>query len=84
MFRYLKQHYLYQLNVEPNIDYVGHPVNAYHFLRHIAFGWHDIINQVLRNQTWWKNNRGDVIWNNVVGQMCTYSVPFYYKINYLL
>ncbi len=37
--RYLSQHYLLGLNREPNYDFLGHPLNAYFFVRHVAHGW---------------------------------------------
>jgi hypothetical protein len=27
-----------KLNEEPNIDFLGHPINAFHFVRHVASG----------------------------------------------
>ena len=27
------------LNQTPNYDYLGHPLNAYHLIRHVASGW---------------------------------------------
>ena len=27
------------LNQTPNYDYLGHPLNAYHVVRHVASGW---------------------------------------------
>ena len=38
-YRYIRQHYLHRLNQTPNIEYLGHPINAYHLLRHIVYGW---------------------------------------------
>lgn len=37
--KYVRQHYQYQLNQTPNIEYLGHPINAYHLIRHIVYGW---------------------------------------------
>ena len=31
------------LNQEPNYDYLGHPVNSYHFIRHMATGWPSVM-----------------------------------------
>ena len=28
-----------QLNVNPNIDFLGQPINAFHFVRHVAAGF---------------------------------------------
>ena len=38
-FRYVRQHYKNHLNDTPNYNYLGHPINAYHFIRHVAHGW---------------------------------------------
>ena len=45
--RYVKHHYIHQLNQTPNYDYLGHPVNAYHLIRHVASGWDNILNNVM-------------------------------------
>ena len=45
--RYVKHHYIHQLNQTPNYDYLGHPVNAYHLIRHVASGWDNILNNVI-------------------------------------
>lgn len=37
--RYVKQHRQQGLNQTPNIDHLGHPINAYHLLRHVVYGW---------------------------------------------
>ena len=39
IFRYVQNHYLQNLNQTPNNDYLGHPLNAYHLIRHVASGW---------------------------------------------
>ena len=39
IFRYVQNHYLQNLNQTPNYDYLGHPLNAYHLIRHVASGW---------------------------------------------
>ena len=38
-YRYVKQHKRHQLNIEPNLNYLGHPINAYHLIRHVVYGW---------------------------------------------
>ena len=44
--RYVKQHYLNGLNEDPNEEHLGHPINAYHFVRHVAYGWEYILNEL--------------------------------------
>ena len=36
-----------KLNEEPNIDFLGHPINAFHFVRHVAAGWTDVRENVI-------------------------------------
>ena len=50
--RYLENHYLHQLNDTPNLDYLGHPINAYHFIRHVASGWKRILNDGPQINNW--------------------------------
>ena len=47
--RYVKHHKIHQLNQTPNYDYLGHPVNAYHFIRHVASGWASVMDEVMDN-----------------------------------
>ena len=39
IFRYIQTHYMQNLNQTPNYNYLGHPLNAYHLIRHVASGW---------------------------------------------
>ena len=39
LFSYMAQHKLLGLDEEPNYDFLGHPINAYLFVRHVAHGW---------------------------------------------
>ena len=49
--RYVSHHKIHQLNQIPNYDYLGHPVNAYHFIRHVSSGWASVIDNVMNNDT---------------------------------
>ena len=49
--RYVKNHKTHQLNQAPNYDYLGHPVNAYHLIRHVASGWATVLDEVMNNDT---------------------------------
>ena len=39
--RYVESHQKLELNQEPNVDYLGHPINAYNLIKHTAMGWKD-------------------------------------------
>ena len=38
-FRYVESHKKLELNQEPNVDYLGHPINGYNLIKHAAMGW---------------------------------------------
>ena len=63
--RYLENHDLHQLNDTPNLDYLGHPINAYHFIRHVASGWKRILNDGPQINNWIQKNAGKIVWNNL-------------------
>ena len=35
----LTNHEKLELNQEPNVEYLGHPINAYNLIKHSALGW---------------------------------------------
>ena len=35
----MKQHNRYKLNNTQNYNHLGHPINAYHLIRHVVYGW---------------------------------------------
>lgn len=37
--KYIEEHERLGLNEEPNYDFLGHPLNAYFLVRHVAMGW---------------------------------------------
>lgn len=39
MERYVESHKKLELNQEPNVDYLGHPINGYNLIKHAAMGW---------------------------------------------
>jgi len=39
MKRYVKSYKEIELDKEPNFDYLGHPVNSYMLVRHVAFAY---------------------------------------------
>ena len=47
-------------------EYLGHPINAYHLIRHVALGWDGISDNILQNKTYWKQKIGSLIWNGVI------------------
>lgn len=40
--KYVRSHRATKLDQEPTIKYVGHPLNAYFLIRHVALGWEEI------------------------------------------
>ena len=39
MKRYVKSYKQIELDKEPNFDYLGHPINSYQLVRHVAFAY---------------------------------------------
>lgn len=71
-FRYIEGHYLHRLNTTPNWEYLGHPINSYHFVRHITTGWKHIFSEIFtRPKAWWRENLDALIWNNVFEDVST-------------
>ena len=35
----MKNHKKLELDQEPNVEYLGHPINAYNLIKHSAIGW---------------------------------------------
>ena len=75
-YRYIKNHHLHKLNDNPNFDYLGHPVNAYHFIRHVASGWKKILNDGPKINKWIESNVGQIIWNNFLGDIGNMKISF--------
>ena len=75
-YRYIKNHHLHKLKDEPNFDYLGHPVNAYHFIRHVASGWKKILNDGPKINKWIESNVGQIIWNNFLGDIGNMKISF--------
>ena len=71
--RYIKNHHLHKLNDTPNLDYLGHPINAYHFIRHVASGWQRILNDSSEIDKWIGENAGQIVWNNLLNDICKAS-----------
>ena len=49
VFRYVKSHYMHNLNQAPNFNHLGHPLNAYHLMRHVASGWNYLVENEFKN-----------------------------------
>ena len=49
VFRYVKSHYMHNLNQAPNFNHLGHPLNAYHLIRHVASGWNYLMEKEFKN-----------------------------------
>ena len=37
--RYVRNHKILELDQEPNVEYLGHPINAFNLIKHTAVGW---------------------------------------------
>ena len=63
VFRYVKSHYMHNLNQTPNFNHLGHPLNAYHLIRHVASGWNYLIENEFKNipEIQWKHEFGKSI-----------------------
>ena len=35
------------MDQDPNFDYLGHPLDAYHFVRHVATGWERVREELI-------------------------------------
>jgi len=44
---YVESHKQLKLDRGPNYDFLGNPINAYHFVRHVAAGWKSIQDNVI-------------------------------------
>ena len=42
----MSQHHRLRLDEPPNYSFLGHPLNAYFFVRHVANGWTKIKEQL--------------------------------------
>ena len=67
MLRYTKSHYLHQLNATPNYDHLGHPINAYHLIRHVASGWNKIVKNKVEINRWVFKNSKKEHWRSFAG-----------------
>ena len=65
LYRYIQSHQLHKLNDTPNLDYLGHPINAYHFIRHVASGWKRILDDGPQINNWIEKMAGKIVWNNL-------------------
>ncbi len=46
--RYVANHQALGLDGEPSFQYLGHPLNSYHLVRHVALGWQEVRESVFR------------------------------------
>merc|ERR1712018_241715 len=44
---YVRSHKRLSLDRGPNYEFLGNPINAYHFVRHVAAGWKNIQDNVI-------------------------------------
>ena len=40
---------MHNLNQAPNFNHLGHPLNAYHLIRHVASGWNYLMENEFKN-----------------------------------
>ena len=77
-FRHIKGHYFHRLNTTPNWEYLSHPINSYHLVRHIATGWKHIFAEIFtRPRAWWREKVDSLIWNNVYDDVSTWFLILY-------
>ena len=82
--RYVKQHYDSELYQKPKDHQLGHPINSYHLIKHIALGWPAVQKEVLSNNTYLKQNFGLMVWNGVLDDICIVLWLMYYNNVYVL
>ena len=46
----MKSHRDLKLDHGPNYEFLGHPINAYHFIRHVASGWQGVHQNILGDE----------------------------------
>ena len=76
MLRYTKSHYLHQLNATPNYDHLGHPINAYHLIRHVASGWNKIVKNKVEINKWVMKNSKKEHWRSFPGHIGIYLLHY--------
>ena len=76
MLRYTKSHYLHQLNATPNYDHLGHPINAYHLIRHVASGWNKIVKNKVEINKWAIQNSKKEHWRSFPGYIGIYLLYY--------
>ena len=64
--RFVKCHYYHELDQAPTSDLLGNPVNAFHFIRHLYWGWSHIMASVIKDRKWFNENLGVLIWTNTL------------------
>ena len=69
IIRYVRSHHLHGLNRTPHYTHLGHPINAYHLIRHVASGWDKVSRQKLEINHWIRKNVGRMIWSNSFGDI---------------
>ena len=60
---------MHGLNRTPSYTHLGHPINAYHLIRHVASGWNKILKDKFRINLWIRKNVGRMLWNNLFGYL---------------
>ena len=67
-FRYVESHKKLKLNQEPNVDYLGHPINGYNLIKHAAMGWKNFhvkinphLNETITNMDYIQNRANNTV-----------------------
>ena len=66
ILRYVKSHHSNQLDQEPNYEYLSHPLDAYHFVRHISSNWERLRGEPL---VWNAELRNSSVFNDDIGEI---------------
>lgn len=56
IFRYIEQHEKYGLDMPPETAFLGHPMNSFNLIKHVAYGWAHFENLVLPQMDTFKEN----------------------------
>lgn len=77
---YIKEHKRLSLDVDPNYDFLGHPLNSYFFIRHVANGWTKI-KKALEHVDLNKTTELGRLEKNLI-QLLSSNYPFFGRVYY--
>ena len=73
ILRYVRSHHSNQLDQEPNYEYLSHPLDAYHFVRHISSKWERLRQEPF---VWNAELRNSSVFNDDIGENLDLLVRF--------